>query len=80
MLLRQRIPVADVGVVDAVQRHVHAANAQHGRVKIKAVKQLVVKMPAQRIILKKFWVLGAQILARHHQKAAGACRRVANDI
>jgi hypothetical protein len=51
MLLRQRILVADVGIIDAMQRHVHRADPQHGAVEIEAVEHLLVEMVARRFFL-----------------------------
>ena len=46
VVLRQRVAVADVGILDAVQQHVHAADAQHGVVEVEAVEELVVEVLA----------------------------------
>jgi hypothetical protein len=47
VVLRQRILVADVGVVHPVQRQVHAADAQHGVVEVVAVEHAVVEVLAR---------------------------------
>jgi hypothetical protein len=67
MLLRQRILVADVRVVDAVQRHVHRADPQHGAVEIEAVEQLLVEIVARFNLVKQFRMVVAQIFAGRDQ-------------
>ena len=54
VVLRQRVAVADVRVLDAVQQHVHAADAQHGVVEVEAVEHAVVKMLAQFRLAQHF--------------------------
>ena len=46
VVLRERVAVADVGVLHAVQQHVHAADAEHGVVEVEAVEELVVEVLA----------------------------------
>jgi len=72
MFLRQRILVADVRIVDAVQRHVHRADAQHGAVEVEAVEHLLVEMVARDFFLKQLRMVVAQIFACRDQEAAGA--------
>jgi hypothetical protein len=80
MVLRQRVFVADVRIIDAVQRHVHAADAQHGVIEVVTVKHVVVEMFAADGIAQDFRMLFAQIFARGHQKTASAAGRVANHV
>jgi hypothetical protein len=80
MVLGQRILVADVRVVDAVQGHVHAADSQHGVVEVVAVEHAIVKMLPSLGVTQDFRVLLAQILPGNHQEAAGAAGRVADDV
>ncbi len=63
VVLRQRVAVADVGRLDAVQQHVHAADAQHGVVEIEAVKHLLVEVFAQLLVVQDVRVALAQVLA-----------------
>ena len=72
MFLRQRILVADVRIIDAVQRHVHRADAQHRAVEIEAVEHLLVEMIAALLFVEQLRVVVAQIFAGRDQEAAGA--------
>ena len=63
-----------------MQQHVHAANAQHGVVKVVAVEHAVVKVRVLRRHAQHVGVGGAQVFACGHQKAAGAAGRVANGV
>lgn len=63
-----------------MQRHVHAADAQHGVVEVVAVEHPVMEMRARRRIVEQLGVLLAQVLARGHQEAAGAAGRVADGV
>ena len=49
--LGQRIPVADVWVLQTVQQHIHTADAQHGVVEVVAVERALVKVAARRGVL-----------------------------
>ena len=80
VLLRQRVAVADVRVLYAVQQHVHAANAQHGVVEVEAVEQAVVEVLAQLRVVQQLGVALAQVLARRDQEARGTASRVADDV
>ena len=80
MVLSQAVAIADVGVVDAVQHHVHAADAQHGGVEIKAVEQAVMEVLARGIVAQRLGVVGADILAGGDQKAGGAAGRVHDHV
>ena len=80
MVLRQGVLVTDVGVVHTVQRHVHAADAQHGVVKVIAVEHGVVKVLARHAVAQDLGVLVAQVFAGCHQKAAGATGGVTNGV
>jgi hypothetical protein len=80
MLLRQRILVADVRVVDAVQRHVHRADPQHGAVEIEAVEQLLVEIVARFNLVKQFRMVVAQIFAGRDQETAGATGGIADYV
>src|SRR5688572_8131917 len=44
VILRQRVAVADVGILHPVKQHVHAADAQHRVVEVEAVEKLMVKV------------------------------------
>jgi len=67
-------------IFDAVQNHVHRADAQHGRIEIEAVKRALVEMPPQFRIAQYFGMLFAQEFARRDEKAAGAAGRIADRI
>ena len=63
------------GVLDAVQQHVHAADAQHGGVEVEAVEQVVVEVLAQlRDCGRASGWCCAQILARR-PPGSPPCRR-----
>lgn len=40
MFLSEAVPIGDVRVFDAVQQHVHAANAEHGVVEVEPMEQV----------------------------------------
>ncbi len=80
MILRQGIAVADVGVVHAVQEHVHAADAQHGVVEIEAVEHGLVEVLAQLAVVQEVGLALAQEFAGRDQKAGSAAGRVADQI
>ena len=80
MVLGQRVAVHHRRVFNPVQQHVHAANPQHGAVKIKPVKHAVVEVFLQLGVLKDLAVVLPQVLPRRHQKATGATRRVTDHI
>ena len=80
MILGERVAVADVGVLHAVQQHVHAADAQHGVVEVEAVEHAVVEVLAQPGIAEDFGVVLAQIFASRDEEAAGAAGRIADDV
>jgi hypothetical protein len=44
VVLSQRVATLHVRVVHAVEQHVHAADAEHGAVVLKAVKEAFVKV------------------------------------
>ena len=59
----QRVAVFDGGVLYAVQHHVHAANAQHGVVKVVAVEHAVVEVRVLRGHAQHVGVGAAQVFA-----------------
>jgi hypothetical protein len=64
-----------IGIVDAVQRHVHRADPQHGAVEIKPVEHLLVEMIAGLFLLKDLRMIVAEIFVRRDEEAAGATGR-----
>ncbi len=80
VVLGERVAVADVGVLDAVQQHVHAADAQHGVVEVEAVEHALVEVLAQLGVVQDARVVLAQVLAGRDQEARGAAGRVADDV
>ncbi len=80
VVLRERILLADVRVLDAVQRHVHAADAQHGVVEVVAVEHGMVEVPAGVGVAQDLRVFLTQIFPGSDQEATGAAGRVANHI
>ena len=81
MVLRKRIAVADVGVLDAVQQHVHAADAQHGVVEVEAVEHAPGgNARASFSSCSIFGMVLAQIFAGRDQEAAGAAGGIADHV
>ena len=79
--LRQRIPVADVRILGAVQQHVHAADAQHGAVKVVAVERPFVEAVAGGSIpVDGPPIVLDQILGSGDKEARRAAGRVANHV
>ena len=72
VVLRERVAALDVGVLDAVQQHVHAADAEHGAVVLKAVEEPVMEVLVQLGVGEELGDVLAQVFARDHQEAAGA--------
>ena len=80
MFLREGVAVAEVGIFDAVQKHVHAADAEHGVVEIEGVEKFVVKMVAHRIVTENLGMVDAQILAHGNGEPTSAAGKIAHDI
>ena len=80
VVLRERVAVADVGVFDAVQEHVHAADAEHGVVEVEAVEQVVVEVLAQLRVAEDLRVVLAQVFAGGDEEAGGAAGGIADDV
>ena len=80
VVLRERVAVADVRVLDAVQQHVHAADAQHGVVEVEAVEHAVVEVLLQLRVVQDVRVVLAQVLAGGDEEAGRAAGRVADDV
>jgi hypothetical protein len=80
VVLRQRVAVADVGVLHAVQQHVHAADAQHGVVEVEAVEHAVVEVLAQLGVAQELGWCSRRYSPAATRKPAGAAGRVADDV
>ena len=80
VVLRQRVAVADVGILHAVQQHVHAADAQHRIVEVEAVEKLMMEVTCEFGVAKDLRMVLAQILARGDKKAGRAARRIAEHV
>ena len=77
----ERVAVADVGVLDAVQQHVHAADAEHGVVEVEAVEHVVVEVLRCSFASRQhLGVVLAQVLAGGDEEAGGAAGRVADHV
>jgi hypothetical protein len=70
VLFRQRVAALDVGVVDAMQQHVHAADAQHGGVGVKPVEEVMIEVEAQGCCVEETGIVLAKVLGSRHQEAA----------
>ena len=80
MVLRQRVAVADVGILHAVQQHVHAADAQHRVVEVEAVEQIMMEVAREFCVAKDLRMALAQILARGDKKTGRAAGRIADHV
>ena len=81
MVLREGVAVADVRVLDAVEQHVHAADAEHRVVEVEAVEHA--RRGSARALLGVVEQLGmvlAEVLAGRDQEAGRAAGRVADDV
>ena len=76
----QRVAVDDVGILDAVQQHVHAADAEHGVVEVEAVEQAVMEVLPQFGIVRRVPGGAGEVLANRHQETASAAGRVADHV
>ena len=73
--------VADAGALDAVEHHVHAADAEHGGIEIKAMKDVLGKAFAGGFVGKDLGlVVLAQVFPGGHEKSAGPAGGVADDV
>src|SRR6185369_9582916 len=80
MFFRKRILVANVWVLNSVQQHVHAADAQHRRIEVEAIEELFIEMMAQFIVGEDFRVTLSQVFTRGDKKAGRTTRWIANDV
>ncbi len=71
MVLRECIATLHVRVLDTVQQHVHAADAEHGRVVLKGVEESLVEVLVQLRVGEEVRVAVAEILACDHEEATG---------
>ena len=79
--LCERVLVADVRVLDPVQKHVHAPDPQHRVVEIVAVERVLVEPPTRlRVLIDRVPVVVIKELGRRHEEARGAARRVADHV
>ena len=79
--LGQRVPVADVRILHAVQQHVHAADAQHGGVEVVAVEGALVEPAAGlRVLVDAVAVVLDEMLGGRDEEAGGAAGRIADDV
>src|SRR5437868_15443505 len=80
MVLCERVAIADVGVLDAVQQHVHAADAKHRIVEIEAVEHLMMEVLARARVAQDFRMSFTQILSGGHEKAGSPARGIADYV
>ena len=80
VVLPERVAVSDVGVFHAVEEHIHAADAEHGVVKIEPVEEVVVEVFLELRVAEDLRVVVAEVFARRHEEAARAARGIADDI
>ena len=55
--LGQRVPIPDVGVLDTVKKHVHAADAKHRVVEVETMEHAVVEVLAQLLVMQQTWMV-----------------------
>jgi hypothetical protein len=55
-----------------MQKHIHAADAEHGVIKVETVKHLLVEMPAARIVAENFRMVITQVLPGRDEKPGRA--------
>ena len=76
--LGKRIAVTDVRLLDLVEQHVHAGDAQHGAVEVEAVEHAVVEVTALRKVQQRILMRTADEPGRLHQEPGCSARRVAD--
>ena len=80
MVLGEGVAIPNIGILDAVEQHVHAADAKHRVVEVEPVEHLVVEVRPWFLIPEHLGVVMAQVLASCDQEAGSAAGRVADDI
>jgi hypothetical protein len=80
VILGQRVAIDDVRQFDAVQQHIHAADAEHGVVEVEAMEKPRVKMLSVLAIMEEVGVMLAQRLADRHQETSRPASRVADNV
>src|SRR5262249_30310999 len=80
MFLCERVAVSDIWVLDTVQQHVHAANAQHRGVEVESVEHLVVEMFTACGVPQGLRMPLSKMFTGCHEESAGAAGRVANHV
>ena len=79
--LGEGVLVADVGVLDAVEEHVHAADAQHGGIEVVAVEGVLIEAAAAGgVLVDGVAVMIDQIFGDCDVEPASAAGRIAEDI
>jgi hypothetical protein len=78
VLLSKRVFVSNIRVLNTVQQHVHAADAQHCGVEVVAVEHRPVEVLALRLVVQRFLVPRADVLGGGNQEAGRATCRVAD--
>jgi len=78
--LGEGIAVANVWLIDAVQQHVHAGDAEHRAVEVEAVEHTVVEMTLLRSLQQLGVVFALYVLCGGDQESGGAAGRVADLI
>jgi len=80
VILREGVAVADVRVLDAVEKHVHAPDAEHGVIEVEAVEHVVVEVGSRRFAVEDFGVVFAQVLGGGDQVTGGTAGGIADDV
>ncbi len=80
MLLGKAVSVADIGVFNTVQGHVHGTNAQHRGVEVVAVKHPRMKMLPLFVVAEQRCVMVSEVFPGSNEEAAGARCRITDHV
>ena len=80
VVLSQRVAVADIRVLHAVQEHIHAPDSQHGRVEVEPVERVLMKMLLELRVAEDLFVVLAQVLAGRDEETGRAAGWIADNV
>ena len=63
MLLRKRVFVTNVRILNAVQQHVHTADAQHRRIEVETIEEFFIEMMTQLVVGENLLMMLSKVLA-----------------
>jgi len=70
MIFRKTITITGVSIFYTVQNHVHCADTQHGRIKIKTVEKACMEMITLSLVAEQTGIVFAQIVSGRNKKTA----------